>query len=280
MKNIDLKTVAGFGREWSSFDQNGLSEEDKSKIFDDYFHIFPWDKLSPNAVGADIGCGSGRWAQVVAPRVGHLHLIDASQEALQVAKNNVSPSGNCSFHHASVGDLPFSDNSLDFAYSLGVLHHVPETVEGISSIAKKLKQGSPFLVYLYYAFDNRPIWFRMMWRVSDIIRRFISCLPYILRLVLSQLIAILIYFPLARGARLLDLLKVMPRSWPLGYYRDKSFYVMRTDALDRFGTRLEQRFSKQKIELMLKKSGFKDIYFSDKQPYWCAVGVKDKVCAE
>ena len=112
MKNIDLKTVAGFGREWSSFDQNGLSEEDKSKIFDDYFHIFPWDKLSPNAVGADIGCGSGRWAQVVAPRVGHLHLIDASQEALQVAKNNVSLSGNCSFHHASVGDLPFNDNSL------------------------------------------------------------------------------------------------------------------------------------------------------------------------
>lgn len=280
MKNIDLNTVVGFGREWSSFDQNGLSEEDKSKIFDDYFHIFPWDKLSPNAIGADIGCGSGRWAQVVAPRVGHLHLIDASQEALQVAKNNVSPSGNCSFHHASVGDLPFSDNSLDFAYSLGVLHHVPETVEGISSIAKKLKQGSPFLVYLYYAFDNRPIWFRMMWRVSDIIRRFISRLPYILRLVLSQLIAILIYFPLARAARLLDLLKVMPRSWPLGYYRDKSFYVMRTDALDRFGTRLEQRFSKQKIELMLKKSGFKDIYFSDEQPYWCAVGIKDKVCAD
>lgn len=280
MKNIDLNTVVGFGREWSSFDQNGLSEEDKSKIFDDYFHIFPWDKLSPNAIGADIGCGSGRWAQVVAPRVGHLHLIDASQEALQVAKNNVSPLGNCSFHHASVGDLPFSDNSLDFAYSLGVLHHVPETVEGISSIAKKLKQGSPFLVYLYYAFDNQPIWFRMMWRVSDIIRRFISRLPYILRLVLSQLIAILIYFPLARAARLLDLLKVMPRSWPLGYYRDKSFYVMRTDALDRFGTRLEQRFSKQKIELMLKKSGFKDIYFSDEQPYWCAVGIKDKVCAD
>ena len=90
MKNSDLKTVEGFGREWASFDQNGLSEEDKSKIFDDYFHIFPWDKLSSNAIGIDVGCGSGRWAQVVAPRVGHLHLVDASQDALQVSKNNLS----------------------------------------------------------------------------------------------------------------------------------------------------------------------------------------------
>ena len=280
MKNIDPKTVEGFGREWSSFDQNGLSDEDKSKIFDDYFHVFPWDKLSSNAVGIDVGCGSGRWAQVVAPRVGHLHLVDASQDALQISKNNLSLAGNCSFHHASVGDLPFSDNSLDFAYSLGVLHHVPNTEDAIRAVAKKLKQGSPFLVYLYYAFDNRPLWFRMVWRISDVVRRIICRLPYMLRLPLCQLIAAIIYFPFARVAQILDSGEVMPRSWPLAYYRDKSFYVMRTDALDRFGTRLEKRFSKQEIKSMLENSGFNNIHFSDKQPYWCAIGIRDKACAE
>ena len=56
----------------------------KSKIFDDYLHVFSWDKLSSNAVGIVVGCGSGHWAQVVAPIVGHLHLIDASQEAFQL----------------------------------------------------------------------------------------------------------------------------------------------------------------------------------------------------
>ena len=90
MKNIDPKTVEAFGREWSSFDQTGLSDEDKSKIFDDYFHVFPWGKLPSNAVGMDVGCGSGRWAQAVAPWVGHLHLVDASNDALQVAKKNLS----------------------------------------------------------------------------------------------------------------------------------------------------------------------------------------------
>ena len=131
MKNIDPKTVRDFGREWSSFDQSQLSGEDKSNIFDDYFHVFPWSKLSSNAVGIDVGCGSGRWAQLVAPKVHHLHLVDASQEALQIAKNNVGTLANCTFHHTSVEDLPFEDNSIDFAYSLGVLHHVPETAEAV-----------------------------------------------------------------------------------------------------------------------------------------------------
>ncbi|MHB1183333.1 MAG: class I SAM-dependent methyltransferase [Desulfobulbia bacterium] len=274
MKNIDLKTVEGFGREWASFDQSGLSDEEKSKIFDDYFHLFPWGKLTADAVGLDIGCGSGRWAAVVAPRVGHLHLVDASQDALQVAKKNLSKLRNCGFHHASVGDLPFLENSLDFAYSLGVLHHVPDTAAAIKSVAKRLKPGAPFLVYLYYAFDNRPLWFRMMWGGADVARRLISRLPYVLRLLICQLISVLIYLPFARVACLFDSVGALPSAWPLAYYRDKSFYVMRTDALDRFGTRLEQRFSRQQIELMLENAGFKDIHFSDKPPYWCAVAVK------
>ena len=115
---------------------------------------------------------------------------------------------------------------------------------------------------------------------SDVVRQFICRLPYKLRLPLCQLIAAIIYFPFAMGARLLDLSGVMPQSWPLAYYRDKSFYVMRTEALDRFGTRLEKRFSKQEIKLMLKNSGFNNIHFSDKQPYWCAVGIRDKAWGE
>ena len=70
---------------------------------------------------------------------------------------------------------------------------------------------------------------------------------------------------------------LMPSSWPLSYYRDKSFYVMRTDALDRFGTRLEKRFSKRQIKAMLESAGLKNIQFSHKLPYWCAVGFKGRI---
>ena len=49
---------------------------------------------------------------------------------------------------------------------------------------------------------------------------------------------------------------------------------MKTDSLDRFGTRLEKRFSKDEIKTMLSESGFRDIKFSEKMPHWVAIAYK------
>lgn len=276
-RNVDEKTVCGFGREWSTFTQSDheLNAEQRARLFADYFAIFPWEALPTHgAAGIDVGCGSGRWAVLVAPRVARLHLLDISAEALAVAKANLADVANVTFHLAAIEDIPVPDGSLDFAYSLGVLHHVPDTARAIRDIARKLRPGAPFLVYLYYAFDNRPLWYRMIWQASTAVRVIVSRLPYFLQVAISQLIAALVYWPLARLAGILDAGGVLPASWPLSYYRDKSFYVLRTDAFDRFCTRLERRFTRAEIETMLQGAGFKDIRFSPTMPFWCAVGFR------
>src|SRR5438552_6583983 len=112
--NTFADVVDGFGDEWSRFDQSALAGEELSAMFDDYFSIFPWEKVSKKSVGIDIGCGSGRWARLVAPRVGELHCVDASAEALAVAARNLSGQPNCRLHHASVAQLPFPDAFADF----------------------------------------------------------------------------------------------------------------------------------------------------------------------
>ena len=76
-------------------------------------------------------------------------FFDASAEALSVARHNLGELKNCDFHCASVNNMPIDDSSLDFGYSLGVLHHVPDTTAAIRSCVQKLKMGAPFLVYLY-----------------------------------------------------------------------------------------------------------------------------------
>jgi SAM-dependent methyltransferase len=208
----------------------------------------------------------------VAPKVGHLHLLDASADALAVARKNLAGAANVSFHLASVADIPLDDGSLDFAFSLGVLHHVPDTKAAIRSIAIKLKVGAPFLIYLYYALDNRPWWYRSIWRLINLFRVVISRLAPRMRLVVSQTIAVLVYWPLARLAALVERTGLSPSAIPLESYRHRKFYVMRTDAYDRFCTRLEQRFTRQQIEQMLIDAGFDQIHFSPNVPYWCAVG--------
>jgi ubiquinone/menaquinone biosynthesis C-methylase UbiE len=273
--NLDRATVTGFGAEWTRFDQAELSETELRSIFEQYFSEFPWKLLPASAEGFDLGCGSGRWAKFVAPRVGTLHCIDAAAAALEVARRSLASYSNCAFHLASVDAIPLEDASMDFGYSLGVLHHVPDTLAGIEACARKLRPGAPFLLYLYYAFDNRPAWFRLLWRASDLGRRLLSRLPFRLRALACDAIALTTYWPLARLARMAQRAGHNVEAWPLSAYRDRSLYVMRTDALDRFGTRLEQRFTRDQIRAMLEKAGFTDIRFRDGEPYWCAVGVKE-----
>jgi SAM-dependent methyltransferase len=271
-ENLDKDVVAGFGDEWSRFDQSALEESELRRMFENYFNIFPWAALPENAVGFDLGCGSGRWAKLVAPRVGHLHLIDPS-DAIEVAKRNLSASGNCSFHRAGVENIPLENESCDFGYSLGVLHHIPDTEAGIRSCVAKLKKGAPFLLYLYYRFDNKPAWFRALWKATDVSRSVISRLPHSGRYILSQLLAASVYFPLARTALLLEKTGTNVENFPLSQYRRNSFYTMRTDALDRFGTRLERRFTKKEMRDMMEHSGLRNVTFSETS-FWTAVGYK------
>lgn len=270
--NMDRKTVEGFGEEWAAFTQIPLSAAEKQRMFDLYFEIFPFDDLPADSQGFDLGCGSGRWAELVRARVGFLHCIDPSVKALEVAKGRMAEADNVAFHLAGVDDIPLTDDSQDFGYSLGVLHHIPDTAAGLRACVVKLKRGAPFLLYLYYSFDNRPAWFRKVWGVSDVLRRSVSRLPFRFRKTLTTTIAATVYWPLARTARTIDRFGLDADAFPLSAYKDSSFYTMRTDALDRFGTRLEHRFSRAEVEALMRDAGLGDIRFHEGMPYWVAVG--------
>ncbi len=90
-----------------------MAPGEAERVFGDYFAIFPWDQLPPNAEGFDMGCGSGRLASFMAPRVGRLHCIDPSS-ALAVARSTLVGQPNVQFHQASVAASGMPPNSQDF----------------------------------------------------------------------------------------------------------------------------------------------------------------------
>lgn len=267
-ENIDVATVEGFGREWGHYDQSRLGDAEAENIFQAYFGLFDFTDLGE---GFDLGCGSGRWARFVAPRVRKLHCIDPS-DAIEVARRNLAEHTNVEFHRSSADQIPLGEGSQDFGYCLGVLHHIPDLERALGLAVRKLKPGAQMLVYIYYSLDNRTSAYRAIWRASDAIRRLVSRLPFPIRRGVTEVIAAGVYWPLARCARLIERLGVDPSQIPLSSYRSKSYYTMRTDALDRFGTRLEQRFSRNEIEQMMKRSGLDQIRFSETEPYWVAIG--------
>lgn len=274
MTNIDYKTVESFGDEWSRFSQEQLTIEELKYLFNKYFDIFPWNSLPDNAEGFDMGCGSGRWAFLVAPKVARLNCVDPSNKALEVARRRLENFTNIKFFNASVSEIPLPPNSQDFGYSLGVLHHVPNTSIAIKDCVEMLKSGAPFLIYLYYKFDNRSRWYKFIWYLSNLLRQLISRMPPFLKSIITNIIAIIIYFPLARIALLGEKVGLNVNHWLLSSYRKTSFYTMKTDSRDRFGTPLEKRFTREEIFLMMKNAGLENIKFSENFPFWCAVGIK------
>jgi SAM-dependent methyltransferase len=270
-ENVDPATVASFGDEWKRFDQSSVPEAELRSFFDAYFHIFPWDRLPVRAEGFDMGCGSGRWAKYVAPRVGTLNCVEPST-AIEVARRSLAAAPNVRFHEATVDSVDLRPGSQDFGYSLGVLHHIPDTQAALCKCVALLKPGAPLLIYLYYRFDNRPRWFRALWAVSNAARKIISALPSRPKHMVTDAVAVLVYWPLSRGARLAERLGLDATPLPLYSYRTASLYTMRTDSRDRFGTPLEHRFTKAEISSMMLNAGLRDIHFSSRDPYWVAVG--------
>ena len=186
-------------------------------------------------------------------------------------------SKNCKFENSDIFHSSLKKGSQDFGYCLGVLHHIPDTKSGLKVCVEKLKKGAPFLLYLYYRFDNKPLWFKIIWKVSDIFRKLISKMPFRVKLIITFSVATIIYLPLAKLSYFLEKIGFNVENIPLSSYRNTSLYTMKTDALDRLGTKLEHRFTKKEILEMMLDCDLVNIKFSEKTPFWVAVGEKNKL---
>ena len=265
--------INNFGKEWKSFKQD-KNIHDLNLIFDNYFNIFPFHIIDKNSVGVDIGCGTGRWAEYILPKVKKLYLVEPSLDALNIAKKRLINVEKCVFINSDANNLEMIKNPLDFAYSLGVLHHIKDTLKSIKTCSDKLKKGAPFLIYLYYNFENRGLLFVTIWKISNYFRIFISRLPFFIKKRITDFIALTIYLPLKYMYIFFEFMKFNVSFMPLYFYKNKSFYTMRTDSLDRFGTIIEKRFSKKDISKLLESAGFEKIGFSKQEPYWTAICYK------
>jgi ubiquinone/menaquinone biosynthesis C-methylase UbiE len=271
--NIDEAVVASFGEEWQKF--SNFNEKDINQFGDEYFDIADDRILNKNTYVLDMGCGSGRFSRYLSTRVGFIEVMDPS-DAIWAAEKLLCGIQNVRLINASADSIPFKDESFDLVMSIGVLHHIPDTKMAMQNCVNKVKHGGYFFVYLYYNLDNRGIAFRFIFSFVSIIRKFISSMPSATKKFLCDVLAVSIYVPMVLAGKALSSLglKEWSKKLPLYYYQNKSFFIIRNDALDRFGTRLEHRFSRAEIKLMMESCGLTDIRFSNNKPYWHAIGKK------
>ncbi len=274
-QNLDQGVIDSFGHEWAAFD---YSESETDEALDAQFLAYcaPIDLTQFNpesSIAADFGAGSGRWTSRLLPYFSLIYAVEPSDGACGILRKKFGNEPRIRIFQETVGVNSIPNGSLDLAISLGVLHHIPNTALAIKDVATKIKRGGVLLCYLYYKLDNKPLLYRGLFQASNSLRWVVSRMPYILRRLIAQIIAGVVYLPLARTAKLLSDRGKEISNFPLHHYANMPFVMLQNDALDRFGTRLEQRFSKKEIITMLENGGFdlSTLKFSDTEPFWTFV---------
>jgi SAM-dependent methyltransferase len=270
--NLDQKVIDSFGHEWSSFD---YTEPQSSEALDLQFASYcsPLELASfdvSQSVAADFGAGSGRWTSRLLGNFSKVYALEPSDGASAVLLRKFEGESRVVVLKETVGLNSIPLASLDLGMSLGVLHHIPDTGLAIMEVSKKIKPGGYFLCYLYYKLENKPGHYRFIFKIVDFARRVISRLPQPIKHFVSRIIAGLVYLPLARFSKVLKKLGMNTSNIPLHHYADMPFVMLSNDALDRFGTSLEQRFNKVEITEMLSRTDFdlSTLVFSEKEPFW------------
>jgi SAM-dependent methyltransferase len=272
-KNIDAEVVQSFGDEWLKF--HDFSDKIIAECAAEYFDILNEKIVNKNTYMLDIGCGTGRWTKFLTQKAGFIEAIDPSN-AIYAADNLLGKIENVRLTKASTETIPFADETFDFAMSIGVLHHIPDTQQAMKDCVKKIKKGGYFYCYLYHNLETRGWWFKTLYNASNLIRYPVCRLPKGIKRIVCDILAIVIYMPFVLWVRFLVLigLRRVAIKMPLSAYNNKSFFIIRNDALDKFGTRLEQRFSKKQVQEMMGNCGLSEIVISPMTPFYHSIGKK------
>lgn len=271
-ENVDQGVIDSFGHEWATFDYGEIeTAEALNAQFDAYCAPIDLSHFDPkNSIAADFGAGSGRWAARLVPHFSLVYALEPSDGASKVLQNKFSDEAKIKVLQETVGANSIPFGSLDLAMSLGVLHHIPDTGLAIKDVSLRIKPGGTFLCYLYYNLENKPFFYNLIFKAVNWVRKVISLLPQRIKRIVCSSIAALIYWPLARLSKLMSRIGMNTSNIPLHHYANMPFVMLANDALDRFGTSLEQRFSKAEITEMLDSAGFdiSTLRFSELEPFW------------
>jgi SAM-dependent methyltransferase len=118
----------------------------------------------------DAGCGSGRYIDALRNSGAEIIGVDFSY-AIDVSYENLSRDPRVHLVQADLFRLPFRDGLFDYIYSIGVLHHTPDTKRAFLSLVGKLAPGGRISIYVYPSYD----WVHR--NISAFYRRFTTRLP-------------------------------------------------------------------------------------------------------
>lgn len=270
------RTLASFGYEWTKFD--AIQPEDEL-FWKRYFADVPLPELH-GKVALDAGCGKGRFSYFTAEHVGALVALDGSA-AVHAAARNLAAHANVVVVKSDLRRAPFADESFDFIFCLGVLHHLEDPEAGFRELVRMLAPTGLLLLYVYSRPQRHGARFLGL-AAASWLRRITPKLPRPLLRTLSLPIAGLLYVAFVLPGRVGSGMGIRwLSSLPLQTYRGRPLRSLWLDTFDRLSAPVEHRYLWSEISPWFASAGLKVLRVRDEAGLFVlACGVKREAADE
>jgi SAM-dependent methyltransferase len=195
---------------------------------------------------------------------------------VDVARSNCREvEGERLFVQADLMNLPFRGSHFDLAYSLGVLHHLPDPEAGFGRLVSNVRPGGRVLIYLYHALEGEPVKQAIL-RAVNLTRKITTRLPHRVLLPLTTALGYGLYAGVVLPYKALSRVpatRAFAESLPLKSYAPYPVRVIVNDQFDRFSAPIENRYRKSEVEGWLSRAGLAAPHVLGGAG-WRAVGIK------
>jgi SAM-dependent methyltransferase/uncharacterized protein YbaR (Trm112 family) len=225
-------------------------------------------------IGADIGCGEGRFLYCAQDFGAEMVGLDLS-EGVEVARNNTAGSSRCHVVQGDIHHLPFRPGVFDFAYSIGVLHHLPNPQDGFRRILPAVRPGGKVSIWVYGLREMRW-WYRLshLTFLRGIAPRLPRWLQYCLSVLIAGCLEITIWLPCRWLSRFSGGQSIVKRI-PLGDACRRSFRAKIRSVFDRVQPPVTHFHTAHELDGWFKEAGFMNIAILNKEGRgWIAAGEK------
>lgn len=142
--------ASNFGFQWNHFRRTQLDSYSGLSISRD--RLLRQTGLAPKDFAGktvlDVGCGTGRFAEVALSFGANVVVMDYSS-AVDACWDNLKTSPRLNAVQADIYSMPFRRGSFDLVYCLGVLQHTPDVKKSFASLPPLLAEGGLLVVDSY-----------------------------------------------------------------------------------------------------------------------------------
>lgn len=229
----------------------------------------------PRGLVLDAGCGDGIDLAATASRDNvEVIGVELSDGGSQTSYARTRDLPRAHVVQADLCRLPFAEETFDFAYSYGVLHHLGAPERGLREIVRAVKPGAQVTAYLYEDFEERSAVLRWALRISNTARAVTTRLPhrvlYALCKTFSPVVYALFTVP-ARAGRRFPVLAPITGSLP--FRHGTGPFSLVGDLFDRLSAPVEYRYSRSGSTEFFAREGLRDIRVAQERG-WMIVGTK------